>query len=50
MFVIAGFIEGFITPTELNGVFKIVLGLLVWAVVVVYLLWTARAAVPDSEA
>jgi len=44
MFSIAAFIEGFITPSYLPGMAKIVLGVTVAAVVIVYLLVVGRDA------
>ena len=42
MFIIAAFIEGFITPSYLPGIVKIVLGVTVAAVVIAYLLLVGR--------
>ncbi|NLH43329.1 MAG: stage II sporulation protein M [Planctomycetes bacterium] len=42
MFLIAGFIEGFITPSYIPGIAKIVLGVTVASVVIVYLLFVGR--------
>ncbi|MEN6337794.1 MAG: stage II sporulation protein M [Phycisphaerales bacterium] len=42
MFLIAGFIEGFITPSYIPGAAKIVLGVTVAGVVIAYLLLTGR--------
>jgi len=42
MFIIAGFIEGFVTPSYMPGAVKIVLGVTVAAVVVAYLLMAGR--------
>ena len=54
MFSIAAFIEGFITPSYLPGIVKIVLGVTVAAVVIAYLLLVGRdsssAAVVRSNA
>ena len=54
MFAIAAFIEGFITPSYLPGVVKIVLGVTVAAAVIAYLLVVGRdapgAAVQESTA
>jgi len=44
MFAIAAFIEGFITPSYLPGMVKIILGVTVAAVVLVYLLAVGRNA------
>lgn len=42
MFIIAGLIEGFITPSYLPGAFKIVLGVLVASLTIAYLLFSGR--------
>jgi len=42
MFVIAGGIEAFVTPTDVSGTVKIAIGLLIWAAVVTYLLLAGR--------
>lgn len=49
MFVIAGFIEGFITPLYVPGFMKIVLGVTVAGAVIAYLLLVGRAAPANGE-
>jgi len=48
LFAIAGFIEGFLTPSYLPGAAKIVLGVTVAAVVLAYLLTVGRTAPRDA--
>jgi uncharacterized membrane protein SpoIIM required for sporulation len=50
MFVIAGFIEGFVTPSYLPGAAKIVLGVTVPAAVIAHLLVAGRQAGADAPA
>jgi hypothetical protein len=52
MFVIAGLIEGFITPSYIPGYLKITLGVAVWGAVLAYLMLAGRRPVeqtPGSE-
>lgn len=50
MFVVAGLIEGFITPSYLPGAFKLVLGLAAGGLTVTYLLWVGRGNEPKLTA
>jgi len=44
MFIIAGIVEGFITPSYLPGAAKIILGIALGTLTIVYLVTTARAS------
>jgi uncharacterized membrane protein SpoIIM required for sporulation len=50
MFIIAGFIEGFVTPSYMPGSAKIVLGVTVAVAVVAYLLTAGRRVRADASA
>ena len=43
MFMVAGLIEGFITPSYIPGILKIFLGIMVWAMAMAYLLLLGRS-------
>jgi uncharacterized membrane protein SpoIIM required for sporulation len=50
MFIIAGFIEGFVTPSYMPGIIKILLGVTVAGMVIAYLLVTGRDAGEGASA
>lgn len=50
MFIVAGFIEGFVTPLYIPGIAKIFLGVTVAAAVIVYLLTCGRDDAPTIQA
>ena len=43
MFIIAGTLEGFVTPSQISGEVKIVIGIAVWAAVMAYLMLAGRS-------
>ncbi|MBN1972257.1 MAG: stage II sporulation protein M [Sedimentisphaerales bacterium] len=49
MFVVAGIIEGFVTPSYLPGIVKIVLGISVAFVTISYLMFTGRRRFSESD-
>jgi uncharacterized membrane protein SpoIIM required for sporulation len=49
MFILAGFIEGFITPLYVSGMVKIALGVMAAAAVILYLLTCGRGAAPTPH-
>jgi len=50
MFVVAGIIEGFVTPSEMPGAAKIVLGVMVWLTAMVWLLVAGRPRAGEALA
>ena len=48
MFIVAGMIEGFVTPAYVGGSAKIVVGVVVWSLAVCYLFLTARGEKPKT--
>jgi hypothetical protein len=49
MFILAGLIEGFVTPSFAPGAFKIMLGVLTGVATMCYLLFAGRAPVKAAE-
>ena len=49
MFIIAGLIEGFITPSYIPGFVKIILGLTVAFLTIIYLVLAGRCPLPDMK-
>jgi len=49
MFIIAGFIEGFVTPSYIPGAMKIILGVTITLLTIAYLILAGRSSLPDIK-